>query len=189
MLVFPNLDAANAAYKLLWRLGGAEVIGPILQGIAKPVHVLQRGVDVNDIVNMAAIAVLDAQERRERRGLMQERTSALRAAMSNGFGRKAQMPESTAVAIWKRSRWLLSSLIHYIYLILPAGTSKIGIVEYDVDLNGSPQTVAELNDLPIKTVGGAPIYIRDVAHVRNGYPPQTNIVRVDGQRAALMIDS
>ena len=62
VLVFANLDAANAAYKLLWRLGGAEVIGPILQGMGKPVHVLQRGVDVNDIVNMAAIAVIDAQE-------------------------------------------------------------------------------------------------------------------------------
>jgi multidrug efflux pump subunit AcrB len=71
-------------------------------------------------------------------------------------------------------------------LILPAGTSKIGSVEYDVDLNGSPKTVAELNDLPIKTVGQTPIYIRDVAHVRNGFPPQTNIVHVDGQRAALM---
>src|SRR5258708_40187396 len=64
VLIFPNLDSANAAYKLLWRLGGAEAIGPILQGMAKPVHVLQRGVDVSDIVNMAAIAVVDAQEAR-----------------------------------------------------------------------------------------------------------------------------
>jgi malate dehydrogenase (oxaloacetate-decarboxylating)(NADP+) len=64
VLIFPSLDAANAAYKLLWRLGGAEAIGPILQGMAKPVHVLQRGVDVSDIVNMAAIAVVDAQEAR-----------------------------------------------------------------------------------------------------------------------------
>ena len=62
VLIFPGLDSANAAYKLLWRLGGAEAIGPILQGLAKPVHVLQRGVDVNDIVNMTAIAVIDAQE-------------------------------------------------------------------------------------------------------------------------------
>ncbi len=72
-------------------------------------------------------------------------------------------------------------------LILPSGTSKIGTYEYDVDLNASPQTVDELNDLPIKTVRGTPIYIHDVAHVRNGYPPQTNIARVDGQRAALMV--
>jgi len=72
-------------------------------------------------------------------------------------------------------------------LILPGGTSKIGSFEYDVDLNASPTRIDELNDLPIKTVGSTPIYIRDVAHVRNGYPPQTNIARVDGQRAALMI--
>src|SRR3984893_6333457 len=71
-------------------------------------------------------------------------------------------------------------------LILPSGTSKIGQFEYDVDLNGSPQTVAELNDLPITRVGNTTIYIRDVAHVRDGFPPQTNIVRVDGQRAALL---
>ena len=63
VLIFPNLEAANAAYKLTWRLAGAEAIGPILLGMAKPVHVLQRGVDVADIVNMAAIAVVDAQER------------------------------------------------------------------------------------------------------------------------------
>jgi len=71
-------------------------------------------------------------------------------------------------------------------LILPAGTVKIGAFEDDVDLNGSPKTVQEMNDLPIKTVGTNTIYIRDVAHVRDGNPPQTNIVLVDGQRAALM---
>jgi multidrug efflux pump subunit AcrB len=71
-------------------------------------------------------------------------------------------------------------------LILPAGTAKMGNFEYDVDINGSPRSVEELNDLPIKTVGNSAIYIRDVAHVRDGYPPQKNIVRVDGQRAALL---
>jgi multidrug efflux pump subunit AcrB len=71
-------------------------------------------------------------------------------------------------------------------LILPAGTSKIGQFEYNVDLNGSPKKVAELNDLPIKTVGDTTIYIRDVAYVRDGFPPQTNIVRVNGQRASLL---
>jgi malate dehydrogenase (oxaloacetate-decarboxylating)(NADP+) len=63
VLIFPNLEAANAAYKLVWRLAGAEAIGPILLGLKRPVHVLQRGVEVADIVNMAAIAVVDAQER------------------------------------------------------------------------------------------------------------------------------
>ncbi|HLJ23722.1 MAG TPA: efflux RND transporter permease subunit [Candidatus Acidoferrales bacterium] len=71
-------------------------------------------------------------------------------------------------------------------LILPAGTVKIGSFEDDVDMNGSPKTVEEMNNLPIKTVGTDTIYIRDVAHVRDGSPPQTNIVLVDGQRAALM---
>jgi multidrug efflux pump subunit AcrB len=71
-------------------------------------------------------------------------------------------------------------------LILPAGTSKIGPLEYDVEMNGSPRSVTELNDLPIRTVNGATIYVRDVAHVRDGYPPQTNIVRADGSRGALM---
>jgi malate dehydrogenase (oxaloacetate-decarboxylating)(NADP+) len=63
VLIFPDLQSANAAYKLVWRLAGAEAIGPILLGMNKPVHVLQRGVDVADIVNMAAIAVVDAQEK------------------------------------------------------------------------------------------------------------------------------
>jgi malate dehydrogenase (oxaloacetate-decarboxylating)(NADP+) len=63
VLVFPELDSANAAYKLVWRLAKADAIGPILVGMAKPVHVLQRGVEVADIVNMAAFGVVDAQAR------------------------------------------------------------------------------------------------------------------------------
>jgi multidrug efflux pump subunit AcrB len=71
-------------------------------------------------------------------------------------------------------------------LILPSGTEKIGQYEYQIETNSAPVTIADLNDIPIKTVNGATIYVRDVAHVRNGFPPQTSIVRVDGQRAALM---
>jgi malate dehydrogenase (oxaloacetate-decarboxylating)(NADP+) len=62
VLVFPNLEAGNIAYKLLHRIGGAELIGPLLTGLSKPVHVLQRGSEVNDIVHVAAVAVVDAQE-------------------------------------------------------------------------------------------------------------------------------
>lgn len=61
VLIFPNLESANIAYKLLNRIGGVEVLGPILVGMSRPVHVLQRGAEVNDIVNMATIAVVDAQ--------------------------------------------------------------------------------------------------------------------------------
>ncbi len=71
-------------------------------------------------------------------------------------------------------------------LILPSGTSKIGQFEYDVDLNSSPKRVAELNDLPIKSAKGTTIYIRDVANVRDGFSPQTNIVRRDGLRGVLL---
>ena len=61
VLIFPNLEAANIAYKLMQRLGGAEAIGPVLLGMHKPVHVLQRGDEVRSIVNIAAMAVIDAQ--------------------------------------------------------------------------------------------------------------------------------
>jgi multidrug efflux pump subunit AcrB len=71
-------------------------------------------------------------------------------------------------------------------LILPTGTVKLGSLEYDVELNGSPQSVGELNDLPIRTTGGTTVHIKDVAHVRDGFAPQTNIVRADGQRGVLM---
>jgi len=72
-------------------------------------------------------------------------------------------------------------------LILPTGTSKIGSKEYDVSIpNAAPQTIDDLNRIPIKTMGGTTIYIKDVAWVRDGFPPQTNIVRVNGQRSVLL---
>ncbi|MDB5987829.1 MAG: efflux transporter permease subunit [Nevskia sp.] len=71
-------------------------------------------------------------------------------------------------------------------LILPAGTQKIGDIEYFVKLNSSPTAIDDLNNVPIRTRDGSLIYIRDVAHVRDGFSPQTNIVRVDGNRAVLM---
>ena len=72
-------------------------------------------------------------------------------------------------------------------LVLPTGTSKIGSREYDVSIpNAAPQTIADLNRIPIKTIGGTTIYIEDVAWVRDGFPPQTNIVKVNGQRSVLL---
>ncbi|HEY0016440.1 MAG TPA: NADP-dependent malic enzyme [Longimicrobium sp.] len=62
VLIFPNLDAANIAYKLMWRMGRAEAFGPILLGMAHPIHVLQRGSEAADVLNLTALAVVDAQE-------------------------------------------------------------------------------------------------------------------------------
>ncbi|HWY04469.1 MAG TPA: efflux RND transporter permease subunit [Candidatus Acidoferrum sp.] len=71
-------------------------------------------------------------------------------------------------------------------VILPSGTIKMGSLEYNVEMNGTPQTIAELNDLPVKTTNSSTLYMRDVAHIRDGFAPQTNIVRQDGNRGALM---
>ncbi|MGA9426261.1 MAG: efflux RND transporter permease subunit, partial [Terracidiphilus sp.] len=71
-------------------------------------------------------------------------------------------------------------------IIAPSGTIKLDRYEYNVETNSAPVTIAALNNLPIKTVNGTVIYIHDVAHVRDGNPPQTNIVRVDGRRAVLV---
>jgi multidrug efflux pump subunit AcrB len=71
-------------------------------------------------------------------------------------------------------------------LILPAGTQKIGPLEYYIKLNASPTNLEDLNNLPIRTRNGTVTYVRDVAHVRDGYSPQTNMVRLEGRRAVLM---
>jgi multidrug efflux pump subunit AcrB len=71
-------------------------------------------------------------------------------------------------------------------LILPSGTAKIGTLEYQTELNGSPQSADDLNNMPIKAVNGSIIYIRDVAHAHDGFSPQTNVVRQDGVRSTLL---
>jgi CzcA family heavy metal efflux pump len=71
-------------------------------------------------------------------------------------------------------------------LIIPAGTQKIGRFEWNVFLNASPTEAAKINDLPIKEINGSVIYVRDVGFAHEGYPPQTNLVRVDGKHASLL---
>ncbi|MEO8835929.1 MAG: efflux RND transporter permease subunit, partial [Caldimonas sp.] len=71
-------------------------------------------------------------------------------------------------------------------LILPSGTAKFGDTEYTVRMNGSPEAIAGLNELPVKTSGGTTTYLKDVAYVRDGFTPQTNIVRKDGARGVLL---
>jgi hypothetical protein len=71
-------------------------------------------------------------------------------------------------------------------LTLPAGTTKIGDTEFNVSLNASPPSIAELNNIPVRTVNGATTFLREVAHVRDGFSPQINIVRQDGQRGLLV---
>ncbi|WP_194714570.1 efflux RND transporter permease subunit [Noviherbaspirillum soli] len=71
-------------------------------------------------------------------------------------------------------------------LILPSGTAKFGETEYNVRMNSSPDAIAGLNDMPVRTAGGATTYVRDVAQVRDGFSPQTNVVRRDGERGVLL---
>jgi CzcA family heavy metal efflux pump len=71
-------------------------------------------------------------------------------------------------------------------LVLPSGSVKLGALEYTIEMNGTPQSVEALNDLPVRTTQGSTLFLRDVAHVRDGFSPQTNIVRANGNRGALM---
>src|SRR5271166_5178552 len=80
----------------------------------------------------------------------------------------------------------VSNAVNLQSLILPAGSIKIGDREYQVSLNSSPEVLAELNNLPVKTVNGATIYLKDVATVHDGFSVQTNIVRTNGTRGALL---
>src|SRR5579863_10194489 len=87
---------------------------------------------------------------------------------------------------WGISASDVSAVVGAQNLVLPAGSTKIGTQEYPVVLNSSPLRAEDLNDLPIKTVNGIPIYLKDVAHVRDGFQVQTSLVHVSGQRGVLL---
>src|SRR6201987_6009308 len=105
-----------------------------------------------------------------------------------GKQRQVQVDLNPAALQSKRlSALVVVNAISLQNLILPTGTSKIGSKEYDVSIpNAAPQTISDLNRIPIKTVGDTTIYMKDVAWVRDGFPPQTNVVRVNGQRSVLL---
>jgi multidrug efflux pump subunit AcrB len=113
------------------------------------------------------------------------------AAIPYPFGGKQRQVQidlnSTALQARGLSGQDVSNALAAQNLITPVGTQKIGSFEYNIQLNNSPLKMEELGDLPIKTVNGAMVYVRDVASVRDGNPPQTNIVHVDGNRSVLMM--
>jgi multidrug efflux pump subunit AcrB len=94
--------------------------------------------------------------------------------------------DSTAMQTFGVSPQNINAAINNQSIIIPAGTEKIGTFEYIVKLNNSPNVAEHLNDLPVKTTPNRVLYIRDVAHVRDGFAPQTNIVSVNGTRAVMM---
>ena len=94
VLIFPSLEAGNIAYKLLARIGGAQVIGPVLMGLSKPVHVLQRGAEVSDIVNMVAVAVVEAQEVPDSRKQAEARLMKRMLAPNSRKRVKSTLPDS-----------------------------------------------------------------------------------------------
>src|SRR6266436_6399045 len=112
------------------------------------------------------------------------------ASMPFPYGGKSRVVsvdiDSTALQSKGLSPMDIVNTVNAQNLILPTGTAKMGTLEYNVEMNGSPKTIAELNDLPVKTINGSTIYLRDVAHVRDGFTPQTNVVLTNGQRGVLM---
>ncbi len=113
----------------------------------------------------------------------------VRAAIPSPYGGKNRQVQVDLDMQAMRSKGLtpqdVTNAILSQNLILPAGTEKMGEFEYNVKLNASPDVLDDLNDLPIKSLNGATILLRDVAHVRDGYSPQQNIVRVNGQHSVL----
>ena len=106
--------------------------------------------------------------------------------MAENYDKSKLISNSTAMHARGLSGQDVANTLAAQNLITPVGTQKIGNFEYSIQLNNAPSEIAALGDLPIKAVNGAMVYVRDVAQVRDGNPPQTNIVHVEGNRSVLM---
>ena len=94
--------------------------------------------------------------------------------------------DSARLFAWGLSARDVNSAVASQNVIVPSGTAKIGDTEYPIVINSSPDLLTQISSIPVKTVRGTTVYVRDVANVRDGYSPQTNIVHVEGQRSVLM---
>src|ERR1044071_4557021 len=155
----------------------------IIRYNASTVPILQYGVSSEKLPEQE---LYDLAQNQVRVGL----STVLGAAVPWPYGGKTRVVsvdlDLTALKAKNLSAQDIVNAINAQNLILPSGTAKIGPTEYDVEVNTSPRVLDELNDLPVKTVGGATIFLRDVAQVRDGYQPQQNIVRQNGVRGALL---
>ena len=150
---------------------------------ASTVPILQYGISAK---NMAEQEVFDLTVNQIRVGLVGVPGSAINYPYG---GKQRQVSVDLDLAALKAKNLTPLDVVNAVNaqnLIYPAGTAKIGPTEYDINLNTSPLVLEDLNNLPIKTLNGAVIRIRDVAQIRDGYLPQQNIVRQDGLRSTLL---
>jgi len=184
---------------------GANVDGAVAQAVASAQAVLRSmppGAFPPLIMRYSASNVPIVQlslgsETLDEQQLFDLATNSLRPGMASVPGAQVPYPyggrvrqvmvdiDPVKLYAWKLSANDVAAAVNAQNLILPAGTAKIGMQEYKIRVDSSPDIIASLDDLPIKTIEGRTIYLRDVAHVRDGSTPQTNIVRVDGQRGVL----
>ncbi|MDP3560583.1 MAG: efflux RND transporter permease subunit [Legionellaceae bacterium] len=112
------------------------------------------------------------------------------AALAYGYGGKSRMVmadlNTKAMQQYGVSAEVVNTAMNAQSLIIPAGTEKIGLYEYIVKMNNTPYLVDDFNQLPVKTSPNVVIYMKDIAHVRDGFPPQTNIVNLNGTRAVML---
>jgi multidrug efflux pump subunit AcrB len=186
----PGVDVASSVAQIVsWSVYALHAMPPgtqaplVIQYNASTVPIMQLGISGEGLSEQQ---VGDLTQNFIRVGLMDIRGAAAPTAYG-GKQRQIQVDLNTqGLQAHGLSPVDIVNAIGAQNLIIPAGTAKLGSFEYQVDMNSAPQSIQELNDLPVKQVGNSTIYIHDVAHVRDGYPPQTNIVRVDGKRAALL---